>query len=168
MENQKDLVLLLGSNSGDSLSILTQSKELISNLVGNILKTSSIYTSKAWGFDGNDFLNQVLWVRTKWSASDCLELTQKIEKQLGREKKSINGIYENRVIDIDILFYERNILNDEKLIIPHPRMAERRFTLEPLNEIIPDFIHPQNNKKINQMLAECTDTSMVKKLNGQI
>lgn len=166
MENHNELALLLGSNTGNSAVILNKGIELISLAIGKISQTSSIYKSPAWGFDGHDFLNQVVLVETHLSSLDCLSLTQKIEKQLGRKKKSKNGIYENRLIDIDILFYNKEIIHYENLHIPHPRIAERRFTLEPLNELMPDFIHPQNNKKINQLILECTDNSKVKKWNG--
>jgi len=166
MENQNNLVLLLGSNTGDSAALLKRGSELISLEIGKINQTSSIYKSQAWGFVGHDFLNQVVLVKTHLSSLECLSLTQKIEKKLGRKKKSKNGIYENRTIDIDILFYNMEIINYENLQIPHPRITERRFTLEPLNELMPDFIHPQNNKNINQLMIECTDNSMVKKLNG--
>jgi len=166
MENQGVLVLLLGSNSGDRINILVNSISEIQQKLGEVILKSSVYKSKAWGFDGFDFLNQVVIINTEKSSLECLEITQEIEKKLGRSRKSIGGKYENRNIDIDILFHDHQIFRNEKLSIPHPRIQDRKFTLVPLNEIVPEFIHPQLNKSISCLLNECTDQNEVTKLNG--
>lgn len=166
MENQENLVLLLGSNSGDRARMLISSIAKIQQKLGEIIQKSSIYKSKAWGFDGYDFLNQVVVVKTEKSSLECLKITQEIEIELGRLKKSKNRNYENRNIDIDILFHDKRVFENEKLIIPHPRIQDRKFSLVPLNEIIPEFIHPQLNKSIRHLLDECTDQNEVTKLNG--
>lgn len=166
MENQVDLILLLGSNSGDKKAILGNSVLKIQEKLGAVVLRSSLYQSKSWGFSGNDFLNQVVLVSTDKSSFDCLSISQDIEKELGRKKKSIDGVYENRIIDIDILFLSHQIIQTENLVVPHPKIQERMFTLAPLNEILPDFTHPQLNKSIKELLAECQDTSEVIKLNG--
>jgi 2-amino-4-hydroxy-6-hydroxymethyldihydropteridine diphosphokinase len=166
MMNRAELVLLLGSNAGDRKAVLEQAITEIEAKLGSVLSRSSLYETKAWGFDGDDFLNQVIIVSSSFSALECLEKTQSIEKQLGRHKKSQKGIYENRLIDIDILFLGAQILELEYLSIPHPRIAERRFTLAPLEELIPDFVHPKLNKKVRELLIDCEDQTEVKKLNG--
>jgi 2-amino-4-hydroxy-6-hydroxymethyldihydropteridine diphosphokinase len=166
MMNRAELVLLLGSNAGDRKAVLEQAITEIEAKLGSVLSRSSLYETKAWGFDGDDFLNQVIIVSSSFSALECLEKTQSIEKQLGRHKKSQKGIYENRLIDIDILFLGEQILELEYLSIPHPRIAERRFTLAPLEELIPDFVHPKLNKKVRELLIDCEDQTEVKKLNG--
>jgi len=166
MINRADLVLLLGSNAGDRNAILIQAISEIEADLGSIISRSSLYETKAWGFDGDDFLNQVVIVSSSFNDLNCLEKIQSIEKRLGRHKKSQNGIYENRLIDIDILFLGEQILESEHLIIPHPRIAERRFTLAPLEELIPDFVHPKLNKKVRELLIDCEDQTEVKKLNG--
>lgn len=168
MENHRKLVLLLGSNSGDRKAILKQSLSEINQKLGVVVKKSAIYESKAWGFDGYDFLNQVVIVECEKDAKECLSITQKIEQQLGRQNKSKNNKYENRTIDIDILFYGSEIIATEELQIPHPRTQERLFSLVPLNELIPDFIHPELNKSLSLLLDECTDENGVKKLDEQI
>jgi 2-amino-4-hydroxy-6-hydroxymethyldihydropteridine diphosphokinase len=166
MRNQGSLVLLLGSNSGDRLAVLENAITEIQNQFGSLLQKSSIYESKAWGFDGQDFLNQVVIVHSDIDAFSCLKITQEIEKNLGRQKKSKNGVYENRIIDIDILFYENLILETEELCIPHPKIQDRRFTLQPLAEILSDYVHPQLKKNIGQLLIECLDKNEATKLNG--
>ncbi len=166
MMNQADLLLLLGSNTGNRRAILLQAISEIEADLGSIISRSSLYETKAWGFDGDDFLNQVVMVSSSFNALECLEKTQSIEKRLGRQKKSRNGIYKNRLIDIDILFFGEQILELEHLIIPHPKIAERRFTLAPLGELIPDFVHPKLNKRMSELLIDCEDQTEVKKLNG--
>lgn len=165
MENQENLVLLLGSNSGNRIEVLNKAISNIHQKLGKILQTSSVYESKAWGFEGNDFLNQIVVVKTDKSSLDCLKITQEIEKHLGRLNKSQNEIYENRLIDIDLLFHGDLVFQNEELTIPHPRIQDRRFTLVPLLELMPLFIHPQLKKSISQLLNDCTDQNEVLKLN---
>jgi 2-amino-4-hydroxy-6-hydroxymethyldihydropteridine diphosphokinase len=147
--------LLLGSNMGQSKALLANAADHIQQLIGPIQVLSSIYKSDAWGKEDQDpFLNQVLLVETPLSAYDLLQSLLKIEQQMGRIRSVKWGA---RIIDIDILFYDNEQIQNDNLIIPHPALAERRFTLIPLNEIAPDFLHPVLNKTIASLLLICTD-----------
>ena len=147
--------LLLGSNMGQSKALLANAADRIQQLIGPIQVQSSIYKSDAWGIEDQDpFLNQVLLVETPLSAYNLLQSLLKIEQQMGRIRSVKWGA---RIIDIDILFYDNEQIQDDNLIIPHPALAERRFTLIPLNEIAPDFLHPVLNKTIASLLLTCTD-----------
>jgi 2-amino-4-hydroxy-6-hydroxymethyldihydropteridine diphosphokinase len=136
------IYLSLGSNLDNREHYLLSAKDAIANDIGTIIAASSIYESKAVGFEGNDFLNQVIKIETALSPEDLLQKTQEIEQKLGRNEKTVlkNGIpvYANRVIDIDILLYDDLQIDTETLTIPHPRMYEREFVMKPLNEVISD------------------------------
>jgi len=129
----------LGSNLGNKAQYLNAAKDAIKQKIGEIITQSSIYETKAVGFEGNSFINQVIKVQTALSPENLLQKTQKIEKKLGRIKKSTieNGVlvYANRTIDIDILLYDDLQMDTETLTIPHPRMYEREFVMKPLNEV---------------------------------
>jgi 2-amino-4-hydroxy-6-hydroxymethyldihydropteridine diphosphokinase len=147
--------LLLGSNMGQSKALLANAADQIQQLIGPIQVRSSVYKSDAWGKeDQAPFLNQVLLVKTPLSASNLLQSLLTIEQQMGRIRSVKWGA---RIIDIDILFYDKEQIQDDNLIIPHPALAERRFTLIPLNEIAPNFLHPVLNKSIASLLVNCTD-----------
>lgn len=141
----KEVYLLLGSNLGDRLVIFYQARILIEKHVGHISACSNIFESEAWGYHSeNQFLNQALRVETNLSPTALLQAVQNIELQLGRLKKTTSR-YEDRVIDIDILLYGQELINQENpsLQIPHPQLANRAFALEPLCEILPPrFLHP--------------------------
>jgi len=154
------LVLLIGGNMGDREAVFNSSIKNISSSVGEVINTSSLFESEAWGFESeNLFLNQVVVVETSKSPYECLKLTQDIEQKLGRVRH--NERYSSRVIDIDLLFYNSEVVNMPDLIIPHPRIQERNFVLAPLNEVMTDFMHPVLNKKISTLLDECTDKGIV-------
>jgi 2-amino-4-hydroxy-6-hydroxymethyldihydropteridine diphosphokinase len=154
--------LLTGGNVGDSLRTLQSANGLIQERVGTIEKESSIYKTAAWGkTDQDDFLNQVLEVQTFLSPEKLMDTLLDIEIELGRKRFEKYG---PRIIDLDILFYDELILNSEKLTIPHPQIQFRRFVLEPLNELVPGFVHPVLNKKISVLLEECPDFLEVKPL----
>ncbi len=158
-----EVYLLTGGNLGDRFKLLEQAKSAISEKIGKIKNESSIYETVPWGFKAEqDFLNQVVEVSTKLSPQKVLEFCLEIEDELGRERKS--GYYESRTMDIDILFYNDEIVNEPGLIIPHPKLHLRRFTLVPLTEIEPDFVHPVLNKKLTLILEECNDISDVRRL----
>ena len=155
--------LLLGGNLGERFSLITKAKYLINEQIGEVIKESSLYETEPWGFEASQsFLNQVIKVNTDLQAQSILKICLEIESELGRERNSTQ--YSSRTMDIDILFYNDDIINANDLVIPHPRLHERRFTLEPLSEIIPDFIHPKLDKPIKQLLLECKDDSEVHKL----
>ena len=156
MEN---LFLLTGSNIGNSAQHLQQAKQFINERIGIIVKSSSVYKTEPWGNkDQQDFLNQVLLVQTKLLAEDALIQLLQIEKEMGRNRLQK---WEPRIIDIDILFYGDRIINTEKLIVPHPLLHERRFTLLPLAEIAAGYMHPVLHKTIEELLQSCNDTSAV-------
>lgn len=155
--------LLTGGNLGDRYSLLERAKKIIVEKIGKIVKESSIYETTPWGFNSEqDFLNQVLIVSTDLSPKKVLNKCFEIEKELGRVRQSEQ--YSSRTIDIDILFYNDEIIHEQELIIPHERLHERRFTMEPLVEISPEYTHPKLNKTLSELLAECEDVSEVRKL----
>jgi len=154
--------LLTGGNEGDRYLNMQQARTNIEHICGQLLQVSSLYETAAWGkTDQADFLNQVLLVETKLSPQELLSAILSIEEKGGRKRSVKNA---PRSIDIDILFYDRLILEEPGLTIPHPRIAFRRFVLEPLNELSPDFIHPVLGKTMRQLLLECTDQLAVKKI----
>jgi 2-amino-4-hydroxy-6-hydroxymethyldihydropteridine diphosphokinase len=145
----------MGGNMGDRLANLENARAAIQEQVGNILSYSSIYETAAWGMeDQAAFLNQALMINTPFDASELLENLLKIEKAMGRIRNQPLG---PRTIDLDIIFFNDQILDTENLTIPHPHMQKRNFVLTPLNEIAPDYIHPIFKKSINQLLIDCTD-----------
>lgn len=166
MNNQKlhTLVLLLGSNLGDRSSLLIQAIEKIIVQLGSISKASSLYETKSWGLeDQPDFLNQVLICHTAKSAVEALHHCLSIEKELGRDRKVKWG---SRSIDIDILYFDDEIVATETLKIPHPFLHQRRFTLVPLVEVMPDFVHPVLNFSNKELLEKCGDELEVFILNA--
>jgi 2-amino-4-hydroxy-6-hydroxymethyldihydropteridine diphosphokinase len=143
-----DNYLLTGGNVGNRLHYLQKAYELIESKVDAIVKKSSIYQTAPWGFTQQQpFLNQVLCITTTLEPAALLNQLLSIELQLGRQRMEKMG---PRVIDIDILFYGNKVVSTPDLVIPHPRITERRFVLTPLNEIAPDFIHPVFNKTIRE------------------
>ena len=151
--------LQLGSNLGDRLSILNTAASKISTQVGDLLLLSKIYQSSPWGVEGQgDFLNQVILIESRYSAKLILEIILNIEKELGRVRIEKWG---ERVIDIDILFYDDEIIEASDLCVPHKYISKRKFVLLPLNEIAPNFIHPKYDKTITQLLEECLDEESV-------
>lgn len=162
----KQTVLLLGSNIDNRLSLLARASSLIIAQIGQLVAASSIYESDPWGYDSkNPFLNQVVIIKTSYSPEKVLETCLSIEAQLGRIRNE-NGAYTDRNIDIDILLYEELIICNENLEIPHPRMHQRRFCMEPLVEIAPNWFVPTFQKTTSQVLALCSDPSKIYTLNA--
>lgn len=153
------VILLLGGNIGDRSKYIGDSISDISKL-GNISARSSIYESEAWGFESeNNFLNQAIELETIIGALDLLKELQKIENNLGRKRHG--NVYTSRKIDIDILFYNTEIITTQDLIIPHPRMHKRLFTLKCVMDIIPNYVHPVLKMSIIELEKECNDTVKV-------
>jgi 2-amino-4-hydroxy-6-hydroxymethyldihydropteridine diphosphokinase len=154
--------LLLGSNMGNSTELLSNAIEQIENKIGPLLLQSNLYATAAWGNTSQpDFLNQVIKIATNLQAVETLEIILSIEKEMGRIRTVKNA---PRIIDIDILFFNNEIINRIDLIVPHPEIQNRRFVLTPLNEIAPQMIHPVLNKTIDQLLSFCPDQLAVKKI----
>jgi len=154
--------LLLGSNLGDRQAYLQLAVNYIEKEVAPITKKSSIFETQAWGkTDNPDYLNQVVVLETNLPSRTILEKILAIEIVVGRKREEKWG---PRVIDIDILFYGCEIINEEGLVIPHPELHKRRFTIEPLAEIAPEFVHPVLNKTIFEIKSELNDKMHVEKL----
>ncbi len=133
----------LGTNLGDMESNLRNALLEIQERVGSVTSQSAFYLTEPWGFDStNKFLNMVVEVQTTLTPFQLLSVTQSIEKELGRLTKSEDGVYSDRLIDIDILFYGQDVITDATLTIPHPLLHKRDFVLEPLKEIAANFVHP--------------------------
>ncbi len=162
------LTLLIGGNVGDKLFYLQKTVDLLSEKLGDVIKTSSIYETAAWGFESDDFYNMAVVVETNHTPTDCLCITQSIEFEIGRKEKSIDGNYSARCMDIDLMFYNDITFHDDRLSIPHLKIQERKFVLIPLNEIMNQYIHPKEEKTISELLSECSDQSEVKKINEHI
>ena len=130
------LYISLGSNLGDREAILHRAIALIGERVGPVLRTSRFIETEPWGFQsGNTFLNAACLVETSLTPMQCLRETQQIERLLGRTRKSVNGQYHDRPIDLDLLMYDDLEMNTPELVLPHPHMQERDFVMIPLREI---------------------------------
>jgi 2-amino-4-hydroxy-6-hydroxymethyldihydropteridine diphosphokinase len=150
----------IGGNMGDRWQALQLSIDWIHRCIGAIIIQSSVYETKAWGeTNQNNFYNQVVYLETKMGALPLLSACQQIEQEMGRIKSKKWG---ERMIDIDILFFNEDIFNDVHCTIPHPYLHLRKFVLIPLQEIAPTFMHPLLNKNINELLQNCTDDLDVK------
>jgi 2-amino-4-hydroxy-6-hydroxymethyldihydropteridine diphosphokinase len=156
-----NVFLGLGSNIGERVQNIHSAISKINERIGSVSLTSSFYETEPWGFECEDyFLNMVLSCESHLSIIDILSEITDIESALGRVRTGKG--YESRIIDIDILFYGDYIFEKEGIIVPHPKLHERRFVLVPLNEIAPQFIHPVFKKSIATLLTDCDDMSIVK------
>jgi 2-amino-4-hydroxy-6-hydroxymethyldihydropteridine diphosphokinase len=152
----KAAYLLIGGNIGDRLAFMAAAKEKMKQKGIELIRQSSIYETAAWGItDQPSFLNQVLEIETSLTPQKLLSELLCIEQELGRTRAEKNGA---RTIDIDILYFENQLIQAKGLSIPHDRISIRRFVLVPLTELIPDFIDPKTNKSIMEMLNDCPDT----------
>ena len=148
---------------GDRLHILSKAREFITDKCGKIIIQSSVYETAAWGKEDQEaFLNQVILIETKLSPTDLLRSVLKIEENLGRKREVKYG---PRIIDIDIIFFNDEVINMEGLKVPHPRMQNRRFVLIPLNEIASQKYHPVLKKNVSRLLSDCPDSLAVNKFN---
>lgn len=172
--------LLLGTNIGDRAGHLLDARELLASpgLLSDLFpdlprghsvtvtRVSRIYETAAWGkIEQDDYLNQVVSIATLLNPQQLLLLISTIESRMGRIRKKI---WEPRIIDLDILFYGMEVISEEKLVIPHPHLQDRRFALTPLAEIAPDLLHPVLQKSIRALLEMCPDTLWVKEFTQKV
>lgn len=158
--------LLIGGNIGDRFDNLSKAREWISLRCGRLSRCSAIYETAAWGFeDQPDFLNQVLELETALPPRSLLQAILGVEALMGRHREVRYG---PRTIDIDILLYGDRAVDDPDLRIPHPRLADRRFALEPLSELAADLQHPCTGQSIRTMLACCADRLPVRRVSPPV
>lgn len=142
----------LGTNLGDKEANLRTAIYKLQERIGKQVSLSSFYETAPWGFESDhSFLNAAIGLETSLSPIEILHITQEIEKELGRTKKSVNGSYSDRLIDIDILLYDTLVLQTPELTIPHPLMTERDFVMKPLIEIAGNVIHPTLQKTLSEL-----------------
>lgn len=157
------VALLIGGNQGDRRALMAQARELIGERIGRVVAASGVYESEPWGTFGSEsgelrvesFLNQAVVVETALTAREVLEEALRIETQLGRRRPqgrevspAGERVYHSRTMDIDIIFYNDEVIDTPELTVPHPRMHLRRFVLEPLAEIMPEYRHPVLKKTV--------------------
>ena len=156
-----NIYLLLGSNIGNSKATLSKAILQIEKRIGSVIRQSGLYSTGAWGNTQQpDFLNQIIIVETKLTALQTMHTILAIEKSMGRVRTVKNA---PRIIDIDILFFNKEIIDLPDLTVPHPQMQNRRFVLIPLNQLSPNLKHPGLKKTVHQLLMHCPDKLHVKK-----
>lgn len=152
---------MIGGNMGDRMANLAMAIKLIEQQIGNIELKSSIYETAAWGQTNQpDFLNQALLVNTNLQAAELMSKLLSIENLMGRIRTIKLG---PRTIDLDIMYFNNEVISTNLITIPHPKLAERKFVLEPLFEIAPNYLHPILNKTNASLLKECGDSLAVYK-----
>lgn len=155
------LFLLLGGNLGDRVQNLAHAEARLSAVFGQPAQKSHLYETAAWGVTNQPaFLNQVLRYETTLPPQEILSITQQVEQDLGRVRKERWGA---RLMDVDLLFYGNTVQDTPALTLPHPQLHLRRFTLVPLVEIAPAFVHPVLHQTLKQLLAACPDSLEVKR-----
>ncbi|KAA9339129.1 2-amino-4-hydroxy-6-hydroxymethyldihydropteridine diphosphokinase [Hymenobacter busanensis] len=158
--------LLLGSNLGDRVATLHRALVALAEQAGKIVAVSSVYETAAWGFEAQPaFLNQAVQFSTALSPEALLGACQQVEQEAGREREELWG---PRTLDVDILLYDEVVLDQPRLVLPHPRLPNRRFALVPLADLAPNVMHPTLNQSVQQLLANCPDTLPVEPWLGDL
>jgi 2-amino-4-hydroxy-6-hydroxymethyldihydropteridine diphosphokinase len=153
--------LLIGGNMGDRMANIKMAQDYLDQEAGKLMQRSAVYETEAWGFkDQPAFLNQAILLHTHLDASTLMETLLSIELKMGRKRAVPMG---PRTIDLDIIYFNEEIIDHNLLTIPHPRLAERRFVLLPISEIAPNYIHPVFQKNNATLLKECGDSLAVYK-----
>lgn len=164
MNQPKNIYISIGSNKGDKFKNLQNAVDLIHQKLGYVLSISRVYKTEALGFDGDAFFNACLIVETHLKPKTAMQVLLKIEKELGRTRDKSKG-YESRIIDLDIIFFEDEVINTKSLTVPHPEMHKRRFVLKPLSDIAPQVEHSKKKKPVSELLENCKDKSEVEPIN---
>ena len=167
MAVKQTVYISIGSNLGNRKLNLQKAIFRMNESLGEITGISPIYNSPSWGFESDDFLNACIHLVTDKTPETCLELLMQLEKSMGRERSFGQG-YKSRIIDLDIIYYGNEVVVSENLAIPHPRIADRRFVLQPLADIAPQFYHPTLKKDSRNLLQECRDKGKLQKTQGKL
>lgn len=164
MSNTNKVYIALGSNKGDRLKHLQDAVDLIFKQIGKVNIISKVYNTPALGFESDDFLNTCLLIETSLEAQDVLQQLLQIETQLGRLRTENSG-YEARTIDLDVLFFNDEIIESKDLVVPHKELHKRKFVLQPLFDIASKYQHPVYQKSITELLQDCDDKSAIETIN---
>lgn len=163
MNSTHQVYISIGSNKGDRLKNLQDAVDLIFQNIGKINSIAKVFNTPALGFEGDDFLNTCISIQTRLTAEVVLEELLSIEKQMGRVRSN-SDTYESRIIDLDILFFDDDIINSDALTIPHPALQDRQFVLDPLKGIAPKLEHPVLHKTVTELAQECNDDSAIESI----
>lgn len=164
MTAKKTVYIALGSNRGNKMQYLQLATNAVFEKIGAVKKISKVYKTPAFGFEGEDFFNACIKVETQLKPKKVLKTLKHIEAKLGRVKTQ-NNTYESREIDLDILFYDDELIKDSTLVIPHPEMHKRKFVLQPLQDIAKDVVHAALHKTVADLMLECNDNSDIEPVN---
>lgn len=168
-ENHSDMhtaYILLGGNQGRVATAFSRALDMLEKRAGKLIRVSPLYESEPWGMGpAPAFFNQAACLQTTLSPPALMEVILEVEAGLGR-RRSHSGTPESRVIDIDLLFYDGDIMDGPGLYLPHPRLHLRRFALQPLADIAPGLMHPVLNKNVSQLLRDCGDPLWVRRVEG--
>ncbi len=165
--SQHQVILSLGSNQGNRLETIQSCIDLIHSEVATVVKVSKVYETPAWGFESEPFYNAAILIHTTKSAQKILNQVLKVEKKLGRIRSKDSG-YQARIIDVDIIAFDEEIISTETLQVPHPLMQNRKFVLQPMLDLGLNWEHPTLKKSVSQLLIQTEDTSEIKAIHSLI